>query len=153
MKIDIKSGLLAFSLACAWTYGVTSDTDSHRQAVEQLFERTRMQQKIETSVDNVVSMQLSQDPAMREHEALFRDYMERQIGWSGLKEPLIDMYMQAFTQQELDEINAFYSSPAGSKLIEKLPELIKRRDQLAMQRMQDNIGELKQAIEAAASRQ
>jgi hypothetical protein len=61
------------------------------------------------------------------------------------------MYMQAFTEQELDEINAFYSSPAGSKLIEKLPELIKRRDRLAMQRMQDNISELKQAIEKASS--
>ena len=151
MNNRIKRGLLAATLAICSTYVTASDTDSHRQAVEKLFELTRMQHKIETSVDNVVAMQLNQDPAMRQHEALFRDYMERQIGWSGLKEPLIDMYMQALTEQELDDINTFYSSPAGSKLREKLPELIKRRDQLAMQRMQDNIGELKQAIEAAGS--
>lgn len=88
---------------------------------------------------------------MREHEALLRDYMDRQIGWSGLKDPLTDMYMQAFTEAELDEINAFYSSPTGSKMIGLLPELIKQRDRLAMQRMQENIGELKQAIEAAGS--
>ena len=92
-------------------------------------------------------MQLNRDPAMRQHEALFRDYMERQIGWSALKAPLTDMYMQAFTEDELDEINTFYGSPAGSKMIETLPELIKRRDQLAMQRMQDNIAELQQTIE------
>jgi hypothetical protein len=61
------------------------------------------------------------------------------------------MYMQAFTEQELDTINAFYSSPAGSKLVEQLPELIKQRDQLAMQRMQENIGELQKTIEAARS--
>ena len=151
MEIGIKSGLLAFILITTWSYATASDTNSHREAVEKLFELTRMQQKIETSVNNVVAMQLNQDPAMREHEALFRDYMERQIGWSGLKAPLVDMYMQAFTEQELDYINAFYSSPAGSKLIETLPELIKRRDRLAMQRMQDNIGELKQAIEKAGS--
>ena len=151
MKNHIKHGLLAATLAIFWLNGTAGDTDSHRQAVEKLFELTQMQHKIETSVDNVVAMQLNQDPAMRQHEALFRDYMERQIGWSALKAPLTDMYMQAFSKQELDDINAFYSSPAGSKLIEKLPELIKRRDQLAMQRMQDNIGELKQAIEAAGS--
>ena len=151
MEIGIKSGLLAFILITTWSYATASDTNSHREAVEKLFELTRMQQKIETSVNNVVAMQLNQDPAMRQHEALFRDYMERQIGWAGLKAPLVDMYMQAFTEQELDDINAFYSSPAGSKLIETLPELIKRRDRLAMQRMQDNIGELKQAIEKAGS--
>ena len=110
-----------------------------------------MQEKIETSVNNVVAMQLNQDPAMREHEALLRDYMERQIGWQGLKVPLTEMYMQAFTMAELDEINAFYSSPTGSKLIGLLPELIKQRDGLAKQRMQDNIGELQKSIEAARS--
>ena len=40
-----------------------------------------MQQKTWTSVNNIVAMQLNQDLAMREHEALLRDYMERQIGW------------------------------------------------------------------------
>jgi hypothetical protein len=148
MKTGIMSCLLALPLTAFFTYGAAGDADSHRQAVERLFELTQMQQKIDASVNNVVAMQLNQDPAMREHEALFRDYMEQQIGWSGLKGPLTEMYMQAFTESELNVINAFYSSPTGSKMIGLLPELIKQRDQLAMQRMRENIGELKQAIEA-----
>lgn len=151
MKTSIKSVLLGFALALLWACGMASDADSHRLAVEKLFELTRMQEKIDTSVNNVVAMQLNQDPAMREHEALLSDFMERQIGWSGLKGPLVDMYTQAFTEEELDNINAFYSSPAGRKLIEQLPELIKRRDQLAKQRMQDNIGELRKAIETKSA--
>jgi len=151
MKTGIKNGLLAVSLTIFCTCTTAGNADSHRQAVERLFELTRMQEKIETSVNNVVAMQLNQDPAMREHEALLRDYMERQIGWQGLKVPLTEMYMQAFTKAELDEINAFYSSPTGSKLIGLLPELIKQRDGLAKQRMQDNIGELQKSIEAARS--
>ena len=151
MKTSIKSGLLTSTLALVWACGTASDTDSHRQAVEKLFELTRMQEKIDASVNNVVAMQLNQDPAMREHETLLRDYMERQIGWSGLRGPLVDMYTHAFTEEELNAINTFYSSPAGRKLIERLPELIKQRDQLAMQRMQDNIGELRKAIEAKSA--
>ncbi|MDH3899662.1 MAG: DUF2059 domain-containing protein [Gammaproteobacteria bacterium] len=144
--------LIALLLALGPT-GVIADAASHRQAVEKLFELTRMQEKIDTSVNNVVAMQLNQDPAMREHEALLRDYMERQIGWSGLKGPLTEMYLQAFTEPELIEINAFYGSPAGSKMIKRLPELIKQRDQLAMQRMQENIGELRSEIEAQKAKQ
>ena len=49
----------------------------------------------------------------------------------------------------LKEINAFYSTPAGKKLIQSLPDLIKKRDRLAMQRLQDNLGELEQEIQAA----
>ena len=151
MKTSIKSVLLGFALALLWACGTASDADSHRLAVEKLFELTRMQEKIDTSVNNVVALQLNQDPAMRDHETLLRDYMERQIGWKGLKDPLVEMYMQAFTKQELDEINAFYGSPAGRKMVEQLPELIKRRDQFAMQRMQDNIGELREAIESKST--
>ena len=63
-----------------------------------------------------------------------------------MKDNLTTMYMTAFTEQELNEINTFYSSPGGQKLIQRLPELIQQRDQLAMQRIQENIGELQQAI-------
>ena len=150
MKTNIRNTLLAAALALPWSGGSVGDTDSHRQAVEKLFELTRMQEKIDASVNNVVALQLNQDPAMREHEDLLRDYMEKQIGWQGLKAPLTDMYMQAFTEEELNEINTFYSSPTGRKMVDQLPELIKRRDRLAMQRMQDNIGELRKAIEDKA---
>lgn len=151
MKTSIKNSLTAIALTLLWSGGMASEAGSHRQAVEKLFELTRMQEKIDASVNNVVALQLNQDPAMREHETLLRDYMERQIGWEGLKNPLIEMYMQTFTAQELDEINAFYGSPTGRKMVEQLPELIKRRDRFAMQRMQDNISELRKAIEAKSA--
>jgi hypothetical protein len=152
MKTSICTSLLLLSLTCAWPYTAYADEASHHQAVERLFELTRMQEKIATSVNNVMAMQLRQEPALREHEALLRDYLEQQIGWKGLKGPLTDMYMQSFTEAEPNEINAFYSSPTGSKMIGQLPELIKQRDQLAMQRMQQNIGELRQAIEKAKAK-
>ena len=152
MKTSICTSLLLMALTCSLPCMTSADEASHRQAVERLFELTRMQEKIETSVNNVMAMQLRQEPALREHEALLRDYLEQQIGWAGLKGPLTEMYMQSFTEAELNEINAFYSSPTGSKMIGQLPDLIKRRDQLAMQRMQQNIGELRQAIEKADSK-
>jgi len=139
-------GILLLFVTAIWPVFSSAETDSHRQAVEKLFELTHMQQKIEVSVSNVASLQLRQNPALREHEDLLTGFLEQNIGWTGMKDDLIAMYMKAFSEQELNEINAFYGTPGGQKLIQRLPELIQQRDRLAMQRIQENIGELQQAI-------
>jgi len=142
----IPAVLILFSVGC-WPLAVAADPASHRQAVDTLFELTDMQQKIAESVDNVLAMQLGQNPALREHRDLVRAWLEKTIGWEGLKDDVTDMYLKTFTEQELDEMNAFYGSPTGRKVIKQRPELVQQRNRIAMQRMQDNIGELQQTIE------
>ena len=146
--MELKSALVIFlSIYLAtWPAFSTSDTASHRQAVITLLELTEMQLKIEASVNNVLALQLVQNPALQAHENLLRDFLEQNIGWNAMKEDIISMYMQSFTETELKEINSFYTTPTGRKLTTQLPELIKQRDRLAMQRMQDNIGELQKLI-------
>ena len=146
MKHKRIPGILLLVVTVIWPLCSSAETDSHRQAVEKLFELTHMQHKIELSVNNVLALQLQQSPELREHEELLTKFLEKNIGWTGMKDNLITMYMAAFTEQELNEINAFYSTPGGQKLIQRLPELIQQRDRLAMQRMQENVGELQQAI-------
>jgi hypothetical protein len=148
--ITMKTGsipALLFMLAVGcWPLAVAADADSQRRAVDKLFELTDMQRMIQESVDNVLAMQLNQNPALREHEAAVRAFLEKTIGWDGLKDDITDMYLKTFTEQELNEMNAFYGSPTGHKVIKQLPELVQERNRLAMQRMQDNIGELQKQI-------
>lgn len=84
-----------------------ADSASHRQAVIKLLELTDMQLKIETSVANVLALQLNQDPAMRRHEEQLRVFLQRNIGWEAMKEDITTIYMQSFTDAELKEINTF----------------------------------------------
>jgi len=142
----IPALVILFSVSC-WLLTATADPASHRQAVEKLFELTDMQQKIAESVDNVLALQLGQNPALREHQNLVHAWLEKTIGWDGLKDDVTEMYLQTFTESELLEMNAFYGSPTGRKVIRQLPELVQQRNRLAMQRMQDNLGELQKAIE------
>ncbi len=147
MRTHLIAALLLLFTAGCWPLAAGADADSHRQAVERLFELTDMQEKIAESVDNVLAIQLGQNPSLREHHDLLRAFLEKHIGWDGLKDDILDMYLNTFTEPELNEMNAFYASPTGRKVIERLPELVQRRNRLAMQRMQDNIGELQQMIE------
>jgi len=146
MKITHLIASLPLVIAAGWSTGLSADSASHRHAVEKLLELIHMQEKIDASVETVVNLQLQQEPAMREHVDLLRSFLEKQIGWNGMREELITMYQQAFTEEELNAMNSFYGSPVGRKMIQRLPDLIQQRDQLAMQRLREHIGELQQEI-------
>ena len=146
-------GFVVVMLFTAGPITVHADEASHRQAVEQLFELTAMQQKIDESVANVLALQIAQNPGLEAHQDVVREFLERHIGWGSLKDALSSMYMQEFTEQEMDAMNAFYISPTGRKVIERLPVLVQMRNQLASQRLQENIGELEYEINARQKQQ
>jgi len=121
---------------------VSADEASHRQEVQKLFELTQMQQKINESLDNVLALQIAQSPELKDHKTVVKEFLERHIGWQSLEDALTDMYLKEFSEQELKDMNAFYGSATGKKVIERLPVLVQMRNQLASARLQENIGEL-----------
>jgi hypothetical protein len=148
MNLRILTGSLVVMLALTGADGLYAGPDEQRQAVARLFELTHLQRLIEDSVDGVLNLQIAQNPTLAEHRDALRAFLEKYIGWQALKEDLTTMYLQAFTEAELVEMNAFYSSPTGQKVLQTLPELVKQRNQLAMQRLQEHLGELQQEIGA-----
>ena len=132
---------------------VSADQASHQQEVQKLFELTGMQQKIDESVDNVLALQLAQSPELKNNKTVVREFLERHIGWQSLKDALTSMYMQEFSEQEVKDMNAFYSSATGRKVIERLPVLVQVRNQLASKRLQENIGELEYELKSRQKQQ
>ena len=133
------------SLLLVWLipHQVVADAAAHRAAVERLFTLTRMQQKIDESVQTVVMLQLQQNPDLAPRRDALVAFLEQHVGWDALHEDLVQMYLEAFSEQELETINGFYSTPAGQKLISTLPQLVQQRNRLAMQRLQDNMAEFR----------
>ena len=146
--IGFLSTVILLILTLATTTLRAADDASHRKQVETLFRLTQMEKKIQESVDSVVQLQLRQNPQLMLHEKKVHDFFIKYMGWNALKDELADMYMRKFTEKELEQINAFYITPAGQKVITVLPELVQERNQLAMMRLQQNIGELQQIIGA-----
>ena len=124
-----------------------ADNKSHLEQVEKLFKLTQMEKKIDESVDSVLQLQLRQNPQLEEHSKEMRNFFTKYIGWDALKVDLAAMYMETFTEEELKAVNDFYITPAGQKVINSLPQLVQKRNQLAMQRLQQNIGELQKIVE------
>lgn len=130
---------------------VQADEASHRAAVETLFRLTQMEQKINDSVDELLALQLRQNPQLVPRQAVVRAFLERHIGWNALQPHLLAMYQAAFSEEELAQMNGFYITPVGQKVLTRVPELVQERNRLAAQRLQENIGELQQALQANAA--
>jgi hypothetical protein len=140
-----KPAWIAGALLLAWLapQAAGADAASHRAAVERLFSLTRMQEKIDESVQTVAALQLQQNPELARQRDAITEFLEQHIGWNAMHEELVQMYLQAFSEQELETINAFYSTPAGQKIITTVPQLVQQRNRLAMQRLQDNMSEFR----------
>jgi len=149
MARTVFPGVYLLFISLAWSGGVVADEASHRQRVETLFRLTNMEGKIEESVDGLLELQLRQTPSLVPHRALVEAFLREQIGWSAMHDLLVDMYLFEFTEQELEQMNAFYITPTGQKVLERLPVLVQARNTVAAQRIQSNIGELQRRIAEA----
>ena len=57
------------------------------------------------------------------------------MSWDKLEPEFAKLYADAFTEQQLDDIVAFYKSPTGQAMVEKNPTLLKEGNAIAQQRM------------------
>lgn len=127
-----------------------ADSATHREAVLTLFRLTQMEQKINASVDDLLALQLQQNPHLAANRVIVHDFLARTIGWDALQDELLAIYQAAFTEDELRQMNAFYLTPVGQKVLTRVPELVQERNRLTAQRLQEHIGELQQALDEAA---
>jgi len=60
--------------------------------------------------------------------------VREQLRWENLKKIYVPIYRESFTQEEIDGLIAFYSSPAGNALTAKMPVVI-QKSMAAMQQL------------------
>ena len=141
-------------LACALSFFVATPghaAPASRESVEQLFSVIDMQKTYDATFDamqksvndaflknpQLQSLTPEQrkgfDAGMQRMYALMRDEMD----WRKLKPEYEQMYVDTFSQDEIDGILAFYRTPAGRAMIEKMPVMMGKVMQLTQAHMQN----------------
>ncbi len=140
-------------LACALYFLVATACQAapaSRDSVEQLFSVMDMQKTYDATFE---AMQKSVNDAFLKNPQLqsltpdqrkgFDDGMQRmyvlmrdEMDWSRLKPEYEQMYVDTFSQDEIDGILAFYRTPAGRAMIEKMPVMMGKVMQLTQAHMQ-----------------
>jgi hypothetical protein len=113
-----------------------ADEVSHRKAAAKLLETTNvpeMLEQVKASVEATMAQQLktlnlpeegraAAAKAQQEMMAWFCDL----FSWKRTQDMYVEIYVETFTEDELNQLIAFNQSPLGQKVLKKMPEIMQR---------------------------
>ena len=126
---------------------------SHYKAAEKMLTLMDMETVLRRSIDEMLKAQIAQNPGIAPFETVMRQFLMKHMSWDSLKADTIQIYMSEFTEKELDELNRFYETEVGKKMVEKMPTLMGRGAELGAKRVQEHMPELQAAIAEEAKKQ
>ena len=85
----------------------------------------------------------AQKAQITEFQNKFAQMMKDELSYSKMKDIYLQVYRETFTQDEINSIIAFYSSPAGKAMIEKVPIAMQKAGNL----MQARIGPMTEKLQ------
>lgn len=125
-----------------------------RATVEALLLASGADQMVNSMYDQMdvamitMSRQLDIKDAEREgfeqHMKNVNQLLRDEMSWENLRDPMIDLYMAHYTEQELQDMLAFYESETGQAMVRKMPEVIAA----SMQITQGMMGDIMPKIQA-----
>ena len=145
--LSILIGAIAF-FQPATTRG---DEVSHLKAAESLLRLMGMETLLSQSVDQMLAMQVQQNPALAPYQAQMKAFLSKYMSWASMKDDIAKLYTTEFSESELNELNKFYQTPLGKKTVQKMPALMAKGANLAQKRVQDHLPELQAELAAAGA--
>jgi hypothetical protein len=134
-------------------WSAMGDTQSHRIAAENLLIVMEVDKRLQPLAEQVVETQLQQNPQLASQREVLQMFLTRYLDWASVREDTITAYTQAFTETELKQLTAFYTTPLGKKASEKMPQLAFIAGQIGLQQVQAHHTELQQMIEKVQRKQ
>jgi uncharacterized protein len=139
---------------------VYADEASQKLIAEDLLQTMKVDQMTKPLFDQMRSMMdqqftqmgASEDmkPILKRYTDKLLDIMEQTLNWQNLKEDMISIYMHAFTEDELKGMLAFYKSPVGQSVIQKMPTAMQQSMVLMQKHMPELLEKLKKISEELA---
>ena len=68
------------------------------------------------------------------------------LNWNDLEPQFTKLYADAYTEQQIDDLLAFYKSPTGQAMVEKLPILMQQANAITQQRMATAMPQIQQLL-------
>ena len=89
------------------------------------------------------------NPELAPYEDVFRAWYRKIFAEGDLEGELAAIYMKYFSERELNDLAAFYTSPLGQKTLTTLPQVMKEGADVGMRRAKEHEGELRDMLAAA----
>ncbi|MDD2055930.1 DUF2059 domain-containing protein [Pseudomonas sp. JQ170] len=138
----------AVALVCA-SGQVLADTASHNASAEKFLmmaHADKLGTPVYMQVQQMFAQRFEQTKAPASKKAVLDSYqakanaaLDQAIGWNKLKPDMVKLYTNTFTESELKDLVAFYQSPLGKKVLEKMPQVTQQSAQLTQQKLESAV--------------
>ncbi|MBV6285985.1 DUF2059 domain-containing protein [Pseudomonas aegrilactucae] len=135
----------AVALVCASGQAL-ADTASHNASAEKFLvmaHADKLGTPVYMQVQQMFAQRFEQTKAPASKKAVLDTYqakanaaLDQAIGWNKLKPDMIKLYTSTFSESELKDLVAFYQSPLGKKVLEKMPAVTQQSAQLTQQKLE-----------------
>lgn len=155
------SGLRALGLCSALSMALLSgqanaDSASHAAKAERFLELVnadRIAVPVYAQVQQMFAERFAQTQAPESKRALLESYqskadaaLEKAIGWKEVKPELVALYTEAFSEAELTQLNEFYESELGKKMLTQLPQLNARSAQVTQTKLESAVPQVNKLL-------
>jgi hypothetical protein len=110
-------------------FNVNASELASKKSVEELMELTEVSKMMDAMYSQITSMfdNIPKQMGMSgEEKPLFKKHMEKvvkllqsEMNWDKFKEPMIDIYAERFTEEEIQGLIKFYRSELGQAMVKK----------------------------------
>ncbi|NBA97251.1 DUF2059 domain-containing protein [Pseudomonas sp. R5(2019)] len=144
----LRALFTAAALVCA-SGQVFADTASHNASAEaflMMAHADKLGTPVYMQVQQMFAQRFEQTKAPASKKTVLDSYqakanaaLDSAIGWNKLKPDMIKLYTTNFTETELKDLVAFYKSPLGRKVLEKMPVVTQQSAQLTQQKLESAV--------------
>ncbi|WP_162997072.1 DUF2059 domain-containing protein [Mucilaginibacter kameinonensis] len=124
-------------------------TPTHLAAAQQMLLALGIDKQFGTIVTNQIDALANQAPEDKRagFKKVMKTFMDKYFTWDLLKDKMMAIYANEFTEDELKQITTFYNSPVGQKVGQKLPSLMQKGMMVGQEAVEAHKEELQQMIQ------
>ncbi|HBX57363.1 DUF2059 domain-containing protein [Pseudomonas sp. UBA2684] len=140
------SALCAAVLLTCSSAQVLADASSHAADAERFLQLARADKlavPVYAQVQQMFAQRFAESGAPESKQAMLETYqakantaLDQAVGWDKIKPDMVKLYTSNFNEQELRELIAFYQSPLGQKVLQKMPTLTAQSAQLTQSKLE-----------------
>jgi uncharacterized protein len=123
---------------------------SHLRAADELIKVLHVEKSVNDAIDIMVKSFVQASPELGQFEDLLRAFLTKYMAWDALRGDYAQLYADTFSEDEIKQLMNFYRTPAGQKLIDSLPQIMKKASALGQAKVAGHLDELKAEVSKRA---
>lgn len=128
-------------------YADKSKSSEDIKLAVKLLKVTNTDSNIKKSMNKMLDAQAAQNPMFKEYRHVLEKFYDKHLNWDAIKHDMAQIYVEAFTADELKGLIKFYKTPLGKKVADKLPELTQKGYRISLENVQKHQGDLMKMLQ------